>query len=169
MFKRQKQVVYKSVDGEEKLKKELPFKLLVGVSCAVCVAVAILLYLIFPLYDKMELPAFYLKTYVWVVIFACILVTGGISLMFVANQGANKKVFLYFLLCGILIVANLVCAHIFHLFFVSLFLSAILLYVAFLTFHELRKTNFTAYYLFIPFVCFSIYNVVIYYFIAMLN
>lgn len=169
MFKKQKQVIYKSVGEEEILKKELPFKIFVGVIFTVCLTLAILLYFMFPLYNKVSLPTFYLSTYVWVAIFACILIAGGVSLMILANQGANKKVFLYFLSCGILLVVNLICSHIFHLFYVSLFLSAILLYISFLTFHELRKTNFTAYYLFIPFVCFSIYNVIIYYFIAMLN
>lgn len=169
MFKKQKKVIYKSGTEEEIFKSELPLKWAVAISCAVCIALSVLIFLFFPFNNKVDLPAFYLKTYVWVCVFGVILITGGISLMFVTNQGANKKVFIYFLLCGLLVLGNLVCSHIFHLFYVSLFFSAVLLYVAFLLLHELRKTNFTAYYLFIPFTLFAVFNVVIYYFITMLN
>ena len=169
MFKKQKNVVYKSGAEEEEIKRDLSLKWVVMMLCTACIVLSVLMFMFFPLGNKVELPAFYLNTYVWICIFGIILITCGISLMLVTNQGANKKVFIYFLLCGLLVLGNLVCSHIFHLFYVSLFFSAVLLYVAFLLFHELRKTNFTAYYLFIPFVLFSVFNVIIYYFIAMLN
>ena len=167
MFKKKKKVVYKSPNDEE-LKNELPLKLIIGIICAICIVLAIFGFLFFPL-TNIILPAFYLDKYIWAIILAVILICSGVSLMMITNQGANKKLFYYFLICGLLVIINLLFSHILHFFIVSLFLSAFLLYFAFLTFHELHKTNLTAYYLFIPFCLFAIYNLIIYYFIVMLN
>lgn len=167
MFKKRKKVVYKSANTKE-AKNEITNKIVALVICVIATTLSICFFIFTPL-ENVQLPQFYLSNFIWAIILFAILVTSGISLMLITNQGANKKLFIYFSLCCALMLTILIFSHIFHLLLVALFLSLLLLYFAFLAFHELRKTNLTAYYLFIPFVLFSIYNVVVYYFITMLN
>lgn len=167
MFKRIKHIIYKSPNANE-LKKEYKAKIVIGVICFATIVAIILGFLFFPL-DNVAIPSFYLNEIIWAIIFSIILTTGAISFMLITNQGANKKTFLYFLICVLILTINFYLAHIFHLFYLCLFICAFLLYFAFLLLHELKKTNLTAYFLFVPFCIFSIYNVIIYYFLAMLN
>lgn len=167
MFKKKKKVVYKSQNNKYLL-KDLSAKLVALIICAFSVAVCISLFLLFP-YSGISLPSFYLTKYLWLAIFFIVLVLSCSSLMLVTNQGANKKVFLYFCICASLLLLVLIVGHICKLFYVALFISAFLLYYALLLWHELKKTNKIAYYFFISFVLFTTFNVLIYYFIAVMN
>ena len=167
MFKKFKHIVYKSTNTKE-IKSEARLKFVIGFFCAVLITAIVLAFLLFPL-ENVNLPTFYLNSLVWAGIFAFILITGCTSFTLITSQGANRKTFIYFFICICLLALNFCIAHIFHLFYVCLFVCAFLIYFAFLLLHEIRKTNLTAYYLFIPFCIFSIYNCTIYYFIAMLN
>lgn len=170
MFKKKKKVVYKSPKKQlqKEEAKELPLKIYTLIISISTIILSIFAFILFPLIN-VELPPIYLNNIIWVIIFSAILITTTISLILVRNQGANKKLFVYFSICGLLTLFNLIFSHILNLFIISLFISAFLLYFSFICLHELRKTNLSAYALFFPFVLFSIYNLIIYYLIVMLN
>jgi len=167
MFRRKKKVVYKS-ENINSLNSDFSAKMIAIILSAICIILCIGTFLYFPL-SGINLPTFYVDNVIWIIFFSVILITSSIGLLLVTSQGANKKLFIYYFLCGLFLLLVLLFSHIFSLLLVSLFLSCILLYFAFLTFHELHKTNLTAYYLFIPFILFTIFNLIIYYFIVMLN
>ena len=128
MFKKRKKVVYKSPNTKEP-KTEISNKIIALTICIIATVISICFFIFSPL-QNVQLPQFYLDSLIWAIILFAILVTSGISLMLITNQGANKKLFIYFSLCGCLMLTTLLFSHIFYLLLVALFVSLFLLFTA---------------------------------------
>ena len=118
---------------------------------------------------KFLLPSIYLSTSFWIVCFGIIFTLGFISFSIIEKQGANIKLSWYYLFLGLFLTLEILLITMIELIWISLFLSAICLFLCLIILHELKKTNKKAYAFFLPCLIICAYASLNFYVIAMIN
>lgn len=92
-----------------------------------------------------------------------------VGLLLACRQGVNKKVYILYGLNAIFNILLLLFLMVFRQSIVGLFMSLLVFYFAFTLYNELKKVNITAKYMFMPYIFWTIFEVVCCYSVVMLN